>query len=134
MVTKAYTDLCAWENLLLAWRRAARGKRSTESVARFVVYPTHRRVKARKVRDADRRLRARLAAYHAGDVSFAELDASIQGWTNHVRQGDSWGLRRHLFSALRLYPVAHRQAKTADKCCRRRSNATLRPPPPIANT
>ena len=37
-------------------------------------------MKARKVRNAHRRLRERLAAYHAGQISFAELDASIQGW------------------------------------------------------
>ncbi len=43
----------------------------------FVVYPTHRLVKGRKVRHAHRRLRSRLAAYHQGEISFAELDASI---------------------------------------------------------
>ncbi len=59
----------------------------------FVVYPTHRLVKGRKVRHAHRRLRSRLAAYHAGEISFAELDASIQGWINHVGHADSWGLR-----------------------------------------
>ena len=57
----------------------------------FVVYPTHRLVKARKVRSTHRRLRARLAAYHAGEISFAELDASIQGWIAHVGHADSWG-------------------------------------------
>ena len=37
----------------------------------FVVFPTYRLVKGRKVRRAHRRLRARLAAYHAGEISFA---------------------------------------------------------------
>lgn len=67
----------------------------------FVVYPTHRRVKARNVRDATRRLGERLDAYLAGGLSFAELDASVQGWVNHVRYADTWGLRRHLFAGLR---------------------------------
>ena len=79
----------------------------------FVVYPTHRLVKASKVRHAHRRLRARLAAYHAGAISFAELDASIQGWINHVGHADSWGLRRHILDTLPIRPAEHRRAKAA---------------------
>jgi len=69
----------------------------------FVVYPTHRRVKARKVRSTTRRLVDRLDAYHAGEVTFAELDASVKGWVNHVRYADTWGLRRHLLTRLRVH-------------------------------
>ena len=79
----------------------------------FVVFPTHRLVKARKVRNAHRRLWARLAAYHAGVISFAELDASIQGWINHVRHADSWGLRRHILETLAIRPAEHRRAIAA---------------------
>jgi hypothetical protein len=68
----------------------------------FVVYPTHRRVKARKVRSATRHLGERLDAYHAGEISFGEFDASIKGWVNHVRYADTWGLRRHVFASLRF--------------------------------
>ena len=68
----------------------------------FVVFPTHRRVKARKVRGATRRLSARLDDYLAGRMSFAEFDASVKGWVNHVRYADTWGLRRHVFSGLRF--------------------------------
>jgi len=28
--------------------------------------------------------------------SFGEFDASVQGWINHVRYADSWGLREHV--------------------------------------
>ena len=62
----------------------------------FVVYPTHRRVKARKVVQASRRLGDRYGAWQKGEISFAEFDASVQGWINHVRYADSWGLRRHV--------------------------------------
>ncbi|MGB0713829.1 MAG: reverse transcriptase domain-containing protein, partial [Gammaproteobacteria bacterium] len=62
----------------------------------FVVYPDHRRVKGRKVVEAHRRLRERYDAWHGGRISFAEFDASVQGWINHVRYADSWGLRRHV--------------------------------------
>jgi hypothetical protein len=74
----------------------------------FVVYPTHRRVKARKVCSATRRLRGRLDDYRAGRISFGELDASVQGWINHVRYADTWGLRTHMFaqSWFRMRPQA----------------------------
>jgi len=45
-------------------------------------------------------LRARLAAYHAGEISFAELHASIQGWMAHDGYADSWGLHRHVLASL----------------------------------
>lgn len=67
----------------------------------FVVYPGHRKVKARKVRQTSRRLGERLDAYRSGRISFAEFDASVQGWINHVRYADTWGLRKHLLGRLR---------------------------------
>ena len=76
----------------------------------FLVYPTHRRVKARKVRSATSRLGERLDPYHAGQISFAELDASVKGWVNHVRYADSLGLRRHVFDRL---PLSHAAAGPA---------------------
>ncbi len=71
----------------------------------FVEYPTHRRLKGRKVRDARRRLSNRLDDYHAGRISFAEFDASVRGWVNHVRYADSWGLRRNLLGDLVMRPA-----------------------------
>lgn len=40
-------------------------------------------------------LRARWTDYCAGQITFAEFDASVQGWINHVRYADTWGLRGH---------------------------------------
>jgi RNA-directed DNA polymerase len=64
----------------------------------FVVYPTHRRVKARKAVGATRQLTERFNAYRANEISFGEFDASVKGWVNHVRYADTWGLRRHMFA------------------------------------
>ncbi len=64
----------------------------------FVVYPTHRRLKARNVVKFTQRLEHNLDLYEHSAISFAELDASVQGWINHVRYADTWGLREHLFS------------------------------------
>ncbi|MBK7673654.1 MAG: RNA-directed DNA polymerase [Candidatus Accumulibacter sp.] len=45
----------------------------------FVVYPTHRLVKARKVRATADHLGERLDDYLAGRISFGEFDASVRG-------------------------------------------------------
>ena len=63
----------------------------------MVVYPTHRKLKRRNVVQFNRRLERNISLYQHGAISFAELDASVQGWINHVRYGDTWGLRAHLF-------------------------------------
>lgn len=68
----------------------------------FIVYPTHRRLKRRKGILFRRRLKQRLAAYRAGEITFEQLDAAIQGWINHARYGDTWGLRRAVLSEVRL--------------------------------
>lgn len=64
----------------------------------FIIYPQYRKVKARKVHYSTRRLKQRYAAYRAGLMSFAEFDASVQGWINHVRFADSWGLRKYMLA------------------------------------
>lgn len=66
----------------------------------FVVYPEHRLVKRRNVVNARQRLSDRIDDYANGQISFAELDASVQGWINHVRYADTWGLRAHVFDTL----------------------------------
>ena len=72
----------------------------------FVVYPTHRHLKRRNVIAFSRRLQGNFDQYLAGDISFGELDASVQGWINHVRYGDTWGLREHLLGGV-VIPAAH---------------------------
>ena len=71
----------------------------------FVVYPTHRRLKRRKGIAFQRKLRQLLEAYAVGLIGFEQLDASVQGWINHVRYGDTWGLREALFAAHPIPPV-----------------------------
>ena len=61
--------------------------------------PTHRRVKARKVVEGTRRLTERFDAWRSGRISFADFDASVGGWINHVRYADTWGLRRSVLRA-----------------------------------
>ena len=70
----------------------------------FVVYPTHRRLKTRNVVKFTRRFERNIDLYEQGSITFAELDASVQGWINHVRYADTWGLREHVFSTHPIRP------------------------------
>jgi RNA-directed DNA polymerase len=72
-------------------------------------------VKARRVNWGTRRLRRRYAAYRGGQLCFAPFDASVQGWINHVRFADSWGLRRHVLALWRLKPGDMPRSKTGDR-------------------
>lgn len=64
----------------------------------FRVYPTHRLVKRRKVINFRRKLKHNLLAYQKNELPLDKLDASIQGWINHVRYGDTWGLRNSVLN------------------------------------
>jgi RNA-directed DNA polymerase len=68
----------------------------------FVVYPNHRRVKARKVVVATRRLSDQYQAWQRGEIRFVQFDASVQGWINHVRYADSRGLRQYVLDRFDL--------------------------------
>jgi retron-type reverse transcriptase len=59
----------------------------------FVVYPTHRRLLRRKGIYFRRKLHRLLKAYYCRAIDRETLNASIQGWINHVRYADTWALR-----------------------------------------
>ncbi len=58
----------------------------------FIVYPSHRRLKRRNVVKARRGLRRAHREMKAGR-SIDALTASVRGFFNHARYGDTWGLR-----------------------------------------
>jgi hypothetical protein len=62
----------------------------------FRVFPQHRRLKRQKGLYYQRKLRTMANEYLEGRVSFAEITASVQGWSNHVRYGNTIGLRKSL--------------------------------------
>ncbi len=63
----------------------------------FVVFPHHRRLKRRKGIAYRRRLKKLVAAYRQGELSREDLMASVRGWVEHARHGQTRGLRRKLF-------------------------------------
>jgi len=71
----------------------------------FRVYPTHRRLKRRNGLNFQRRFRHLAAQLARGAITFAQLDASVRGWVNHARYGDTLGLRRAILSRRALSPL-----------------------------
>lgn len=65
----------------------------------FRVYPGYRRLKRANGVAFGRRLRGYCAAVAAGEMSYPDLQRRIQGWIAHAAHGDTYGLRRSLFSA-----------------------------------
>lgn len=62
----------------------------------FVIFPNHKKLKARKLRYTHKRLKRRYNDYLSQQISFAEFDACIKGWIAHAAHADSWGLRQHV--------------------------------------
>lgn len=60
----------------------------------FQVFRDHRRLKRQKAVNARRRLKKLLLDYQQGRVKLSRIQAGIQGWINHARYGNTWGLRR----------------------------------------
>ena len=70
----------------------------------FVVYPERRRLKRRNVVAYRRRLKRLYAWCQAGLVSRDRLTASVRGWVNHTRYGNTAGIRQAI---LREFGLLH---------------------------
>jgi hypothetical protein len=68
----------------------------------FTIFPTHRRLKRRRGIAYQRKLRLLLAAYARREIGREAIQRSVLGWINHVRYGDTWGLRLAVLNRLRL--------------------------------
>ncbi len=68
----------------------------------FQVFPDHRRLKRRKGIQAQRRLRGLVRQYKNGEIDQKRVKSGIVGWINHVRYGDTWGLRESILQRMRL--------------------------------
>jgi hypothetical protein len=70
----------------------------------FIVFPQQRRLKRRKGIAFRRRLNGLAQQYAARKIALPRVDASVRGWINHVRYGNTVGLRRSIFRSVRLAP------------------------------
>ncbi|MEW6668487.1 MAG: reverse transcriptase domain-containing protein [Thermodesulfobacteriota bacterium] len=76
----------------------------------FVVYPHKRRLKRRKGIAYARKLRSLAKQYGERKVGLKQITASVQGWVNHVRYGDTYGLRKAILEEV----VFRRNANGSD--------------------
>lgn len=60
----------------------------------FTVFPDRRRLKRRQGIHFARKLRGLVRLWHEGQIGVSALTASVQGWVNHVRHGNTVGLRK----------------------------------------
>ena len=74
----------------------------------FTVFPDRRRLKRRKGIAFQRRLADLAARYADGQITLDQVTASVQGWTNHVRYGNTVGLRTAMLSRVRFIPPERR--------------------------
>lgn len=70
----------------------------------FRVFPQKRALKRQKGLYYQRKLRQLIRAYASGRLPFADLDASLQGWINHVRYGNTIGLRKAILGGFAIPP------------------------------
>lgn len=85
--------------LRLTIHPAAQPRPVTEGISflGFVLYPDRRRLKRRKGLYYRRKLSNLIAAYERGEFPLDRLNASVQGWVNHARYGNTVGLRKAIF-------------------------------------
>jgi hypothetical protein len=62
----------------------------------FITYPSHRLLKRRNGVGFARRFRGQLRQLAAGELDYADVEASLRGWLAHAAHGDTYGLRRAL--------------------------------------
>jgi hypothetical protein len=70
----------------------------------FVVAPQRRRLKHRKVAHWRQRYHRLLAAYAAGDTPLDAVTASVRGWVNHARHGNTTALRQAILEGRTAAP------------------------------
>ena len=68
----------------------------------FTVLPERRRLKRRKAVGARRRLARLASACREGRVQRSAFAASVRGWLNHARYGNTIGLRKAVLRDVRI--------------------------------
>lgn len=97
-------------DLRLTIHPAAQPKPTTQGIPflGFVIYPEHRQLKRRKGIHFRRRWQQLVSNYTAGQISFDQLTASVRGWVNHTRYGNTTGLRRAMLSQTLIPPPLYK--------------------------
>lgn len=62
----------------------------------FHIFPDRRRLKRRKGIQFQRKFKRLTEQYQRGEISMETMTASVRGWVNHVRYGNTVGLRKKM--------------------------------------
>jgi hypothetical protein len=77
------------------------------SFLRFQVFPDHRRLKPANGYAFQRRLKRMLHGLHRGELSQQDFSNRLISWVNHVESGDTWNLRKSIFTKRGIYGGIH---------------------------
>ncbi|MBD1865018.1 RNA-directed DNA polymerase [Trichocoleus sp. FACHB-46] len=66
----------------------------------FRVFPDHIRARSHNLKRARCRLRRLQQSYRQGLTSFEDVTQSVQSWSAHLKHGDTWHPRQHIFNSL----------------------------------
>lgn len=72
----------------------------------FHIFPDKRRLKRRKGVQFCRRFRRLIGQYEQREITLEQVTTSVQGWVNHVRYGNTVGLRKKVLGSV-LVPKIH---------------------------
>jgi retron-type reverse transcriptase len=75
----------------------------------FIVFPQHRRLKRRKGIQFRQRLLQMVTDYADDNITLDQLTAIVQGWVNHVRYGNTVGLRKAVVTSVLIPPQRRKE-------------------------
>ena len=94
-----WQQLLSFENLLLAFKKARRGKSRRPSLG-YRVLPDHRRLRNDNGHRFVRKMRCLATAYAQGRLMWDDINPSVQSWIGHAKQAQTFGLRKSIFSGI----------------------------------
>lgn len=71
----------------------------------FQIFPQQIRLKPRNGHNFQRKYKKMLRQYQNGEISFDQITASVRGWVNHSRYGNTIGLRKVILSGHQIPPA-----------------------------
>jgi retron-type reverse transcriptase len=69
----------------------------------FTVFPDHRRLKAKNGYAFQRRLQQMIFSCQHGELSQRDFSNRLVSWINHADSGDTWNLRKSIFTKFGIY-------------------------------
>lgn len=90
---------CELDKLRLTIHRGAHPKPVSEGMPflGFIVYPRRKRLKRAKGLYFQRKLKKQAKQYQSGLISMKQINETVRAWVNHVRYGNTVGLRKAVF-------------------------------------